>query len=74
MAHTDTCEVQDPDNCYGCKLAYMRENGGLTVQYPYGGRETFHGPTIRERAAREVATAASKGVQAVPKTNIYTGP
>lgn len=43
------------DDCYGCKLA------SFAVIYPYGGREAFHGPTLKERADRMKAEAKAKG-------------
>lgn len=62
------------DSCFGCKMAYMRENGGLSVHYPYGGRQTFKGPTIKERADREIALARSQGHSIRPINPLYDKP
>lgn len=64
----------DPDKCFGAKMRYIRENGGLSVQYPYGGRQTFKGPTIKERADREIALAAANGTSLRPINPLYDRP
>lgn len=48
----------DP-NCFGCKIrsVYM----GFTY-----GRETFHGPTIKEKQERQIAEAKANGIDAEP--------
>lgn len=56
----------DPDNHFCCKMRYMREHGSLAVHYPYGGREAFHGPTIRERQESAVKEAQSNGYTPEP--------
>lgn len=47
-------------------MKYMREHGSLAVHYPYGGREAFHGPTIRERQESAVKEAQSNGYTPEP--------
>lgn len=56
-AHTP----EGADDCFGCKMAYMRANGSLAVHYPYGGRAAFSGPTIRERQQKIIDDAAKQG-------------
>lgn len=58
--------VYDPDSHFCCKMRYMREHGSLAVHYPYGGREAFHGPTIRERQEAAVKEAQSNGYTPEP--------
>lgn len=55
-------------------MRYMREAGGLSVHYPYGGRATFSGPTIRERAQREIDLAAKNGNSIRPINPLYDKP
>lgn len=64
MEHVHTPE--GADDCFGCKMAYMRAKGSLAVHYPYGGREAFHGETIRERQESAVAEARSNGYEPTP--------
>lgn len=54
------------DDCFGCKMAYVRSSGGLGVHYSFGGREAFHGPTIRERQERAVTEARENGYDPTP--------
>ena len=51
----------DPDECFAAQLRYMRERGGVAVHYKYGGREAFHGPTIKERQAKMTAECRAQG-------------
>jgi hypothetical protein len=53
-----------PADCFGCKCAYWREHG-VAMQFAYG-RETFHGPTIRERAEQQVNEGRAAGYDPVP--------
>lgn len=63
-----------PDERFCCKVKYMRENGGMSVHYRYGGKKAFHGPTIRERAEREHALAAANGTSLRPINPTYDKP
>lgn len=66
--HTDSC---DPDNCFRERMRYQRRTGAAArLQFRYG-KDTFHGPTIRERQAHEVASAAAQGFEIRPKHPIY---
>lgn len=62
-AHVHTPE--GADDCFGCKMAYVRMHGGLGVHYPYG-QDAFHGPTIRERHESATQEAKSNGYTPEP--------
>lgn len=70
MAHSDTCEVRDPDECFGCKLRYMREHGGLGVSFQ-GGRDFFNRTTIKTEQERIVAEGRARGNELVPYRSIH---
>jgi hypothetical protein len=56
----------DPDRCFAAKCAYWRrERGGAPIEFKYG-KEAFHGPTVRELAARELQACKDAGIKAVP--------
>lgn len=68
MAHQ--CKTPDPDNCFGCKLIYWRENGAPGVTYQMG-REKFHNSTIKQEQDKIVKSAAKRGIEAVPYKSIH---
>lgn len=71
MAHRDECPTQDPDECFGCKMAYMREHGSLSISFQ-GGRDFFNRTTIRTEQDRIKAQAKAKGnPEPVPYHSIY---
>lgn len=45
--------------CFKCHVK------GVTIGYTYG-KESFHGPTIKERQEAQVRDAAAKGINAEP--------
>lgn len=47
--------------CYACKVSTV----GLQFTY---GKEAFHGPTVGERADKQVADARGAGLDPVPAT------
>ena len=56
----------DADKCFAAKCAYWRaERGGAPIKYTYG-RDTFHGPTVRELASQELKACEDAGIKAVP--------
>lgn len=61
----------EPDHHFCCKMRHMRENGGLAVHYPYGGRQTFKGPTIKERQAKMIEECRSQGWEPRVKNPLY---
>lgn len=72
MAHLDECPTPDPDRCFGCKLAYMREHGSLAISFQ-GGRDFFNRTTIKTEQDRIVAEGKARGNDMVPASSVYTG-
>ncbi len=54
------CDPDDTHPCFKCKAKYWREQG-VSIQYSYGGRDEFHGPTIRERQELQMKEAKQAG-------------
>lgn len=50
----------DPDSCFAAKLKYWREGGGAPLKFTYG-KDTFSGPTIRERQDKILSDAKREG-------------
>lgn len=65
-----TCSMEERDQavscdpCKGLPMARVLSVSGF--HYPYGGREEFHGPTIRERQERQISEAKSVGLDPEP--------
>lgn len=74
----DCEDIVEPDTCWGCKMRYMRANGGLSVHYQGGvgrkGRDFFHESTIPERQRKIVERAAKEGWEARPVNPLYDRP
>jgi hypothetical protein len=51
----------EPDTCFACKMAYKRRGHGQVITYAHG-RDDFHGPTVRERQARDLKFYRDQGM------------
>jgi hypothetical protein len=62
----------DADNCFGCKMAYRRERGGISVHAPsLGNGESWFDNTIKYAQDRQIAECAANGWEARVKHPIY---
>jgi hypothetical protein len=69
MAHD--CDASPaPDDCFKCKMRYIRAKGGLGVSYQ-GGKAFFHGATIKERQDKIVAECRANGWEPRLKNPLY---
>lgn len=68
--HTDC----DPDACFGAKMRYIRQHGGLPVRWQGGKKSFFHESTIPERQRLIVDRAKANGWEARPLNPLYDRP
>lgn len=77
MSHD--CDVApEPDECFRCKVRYMRDRGGLPVHYQGGvgrkGRDFFHESCIPERQRLIKERARKEGWEARLVNPLYDRP
>lgn len=62
LGHNDGIHTAcDADVCFAAKMQYWREHGS-PLQFTYG-KDSFHGPTIRERQEKIIEGAAKNGYE-----------
>lgn len=70
--------IEAPDDCFRCKMRYIRAQGGLSVHWQGGvgrqGKEFFHNSTIPERQRQIVERAKREGWEARPVNPLYDRP
>lgn len=60
------------DRCFGCKMAYVRQSGGLAVSVPsLGNGRTWFDSTIKIEQDRIKAEAKANGWEARQKHPVY---